>query len=149
MNLLKKYLVGLALFMAAAVCVGVFAGQARASEAAGFSAVSQARMTWTQAKAYCQQQGGKLPRIHGRDSWAGDHSEATKIEGFGAYGAPWPAGLPSEYYWTGTERSGDRGLMGTVSSDGLAWCVYDDDGKVVVTYDYQHEGEDARAACVP
>jgi hypothetical protein len=149
MNLLKKSLICLALFMAAAVCGGVLSGQARAASAAGFIAVSQNSMTWTQAKAYCRKQGGKLPRILGRDAWAGDHREAANIEVFGANSAPWPAGLPREYYWTGTERSGDRGFMGTVSSDGLSWCIYNDKGKVVATYDYQHEGEAARAACVP
>jgi hypothetical protein len=78
----------------------------------GFIALSEFRMNGRGAVAYCQQQGGRLPRINDSDSWDGlDDAvlDAVIVEAFGAVGTDWPAGLPRGYYWTGTEHSGDLG----------------------------------------
>lgn len=61
-----------------------------------FIALSESAMTWSDAVAYCQQQGGRLPLI----------TSGTQIEGFGERGAPWPSSLPLDAsYWTGTIRA--------------------------------------------
>jgi hypothetical protein len=79
----------------------------------GFIAVSEFEMTWSQAKAWCQQRGGRLPLIGGSGSlswdslgWDDDSRQGTPIDGFGTVGDPWPTGLPSVNYWTGTETAG-------------------------------------------
>ena len=100
------------------------AEQARKLKAAGFIALS-AIDDWAEAKAFCRQQGGRLPRINDSDSWAGhppdywgnyaggfaDGSDANvKIDGFGTFSSPWPSELP-DYgirYWTDTKSPGNR-----------------------------------------
>ena len=105
----------------------------------GFIAVSESNMTWADAKAWCQQHGGKLPLIGGSDSLTrADVDQGPPIDGFGVRGAPWPPGLPSDYYWTGAENDADPGR---------SWVVYDFDGKVGVASGPQSRGH--RVFCVP
>jgi len=75
------------------------------------NAVSESFMNWSEAKAFCQQQGRRLPRINNSDSWTwGDHNKVT-IDGIGTRGDPWPPGLPTnvDTFWTGTEFTGYPG----------------------------------------
>jgi len=92
-------------------------------------------MTWADAKAFCQRQGGRLPRMNNSNSWDG-RGEAT-IDGFGAQGAPWPSALPNTYYWTGTERTDDPAS---------SWLVNAHDGKVGINISDQFSGH--RVVCV-
>ncbi|MDR0777347.1 MAG: hypothetical protein LBE81_12025 [Azonexus sp.] len=71
---------------------------------AGFIAMSESKMSWVNAKAWCQQQGGRLPRINNSDSLKNVPDNAV-IDGFGALGSPWAGRLPSGLYWTGTVNS--------------------------------------------
>ena len=105
----------------------------------GFIAVSDTRMNWYDAKAFCEQQGGRLPRINGTDSWDGK-GEAT-IDGFGVMGAPWPSGLPNGIHWTGTE---------VTDGPGNSWHVGDRvarGGHVGGSYDCKSIPR--RVVCVP
>jgi len=69
----------------------------------GFIAMSESFMNWTDAVAWCEQQGGRLPRVNGSERFSSlSVPRGTLIDGFGAVGAPWPTGLPNFYYWTGT-----------------------------------------------
>jgi len=104
----------------------------------GFIALSEARMNWADAKAFCQQQGGKLPRINDRDSW--DGSDSAVIDAFGTLGAKWPAELPKAYYWAGTEYS-DR--------PNYSWGIRAvRDGVIGVISAYAH-GTNIHVICVP
>jgi len=106
----------------------------------GFIAVSDSTLNWSDAKAFCQQHGGKLPLINGSASLAwGSISSGAAIDGFGAKGAPWPSGLPGDNYWTGTEDAGDPGD---------SWIVHDHDGNVYVNSLHQ-SGDVGRVVCVP
>jgi len=105
---------------------------------AEFIAVSESRMTWADAKAWCEQQGGRLPLVGGSESFDDTPSPGTPLEGFGATGGPWPVGLPSDsWYWTGTERS---------IFPGNSWFVFAHDG--YVSYGASQSGT-FRVACVP
>jgi len=101
-----------------------------------FIALSESPMSWSDAKAFCRQQGGRLPRINDSDSW--DGRGGTTIDGFGAGGAPWSSGLPGDYYWTGTEFTGNPGN---------SWLVNDYGGNVGVRYGRQSDL--VRVVCVP
>jgi len=114
-----------------------------AAKSAGFIALSESSMNWSDAKAFCQQQGGRLPRINDSDLLArADRNKITHTDGFGALGAPWPPGLPSDWYWTGT---------GTELTDasGYSWIVGGrrGSGSVYVTEDRQSQV--SRVVCVP
>jgi len=111
----------------------------------GFIAISEGQMKWADAKAFCQQHGGKLPRINNSASWDGK-GEAT-IDGFGARGAPWPS-LPFDRYWTGT---------GTVNPDS-SWCVLHQNMKGLPNFNdpqfnfvvpCKSQSRGFRAVCVP
>ena len=104
---------------------------------AGIIALSASTMTWAEAKAFCQRKGGRLPLIGSSNSLS-DAPKGTPIDGFGAAGAPWPAGLPSDGYWTGTEFSG---------SPGVSWSVGSSGGRVSVCGN--HQGGTDRVVCVP
>jgi len=70
-------------------------------------APTQGAMKWNDAKAYCTSQGGRLPRVGGKDNFPGMyHPEGTPIDGFGAVGAKWPSGLNynNGAYWTDTKN---------------------------------------------
>jgi len=106
--------------------------------AAEFIALSDTEMTWGQAKAFCQQQGGRLPLI-GDSNSLHDVFKGTPIDGFGAVGAPWPAGLlPAGLYWTGTV---------TLNPE-ASWVVNGDYGDVGVNLSL-HQGSTGRVVCVP
>jgi hypothetical protein len=101
-----------------------------------FIAVSESPMSWSNAKAFCQQQGGRLPLINGSTSLGSVSSNAT-IDGFGAPGFPWPSGLPRAHYWTGTVNTFPHGPC----------FVYDRGGSVAV---YDHPQNVLRhVVCVP
>ena len=106
----------------------------------GFIAISDTRMNWADAKAWCQQKGGRLPLINGAASLSWDqiiNSGTAKIDGFGqintgpkyeAWTTPWPSGLPSSIYWTGTVYSDNADR---------SWRVHDADGVVVVSGNFR------------
>jgi len=71
---------------------------------AGIIAMAGSNMNWANASAYAAAQGGRLPLINGSPSLASVPAGAS-IDGFGSIGAAWPAGLPNDMYWTGTEHS--------------------------------------------
>lgn len=82
----------------------------------GFIALSDSSMNWPDAVAWCQQQGGKLPRINNRNSLPlGNvplkkieiYFDSSSIDGFGNSNRLWSeVGLPSPaVYWTGTATS--------------------------------------------
>ena len=118
---------------------------------AGFIAVSEGDMTLDKAKAYCQQQGGRLPLVNGAasQSWGQISKPKTAIvDGFGQittgvneldWTTPWPSGLPSDYYWTGTRHT-DR--------PGHSWLVSDVGGSVNVGGTRQDDPS-RRVICVP
>ena len=84
-------------------------------KAAGFIAVGDSRMTWSDAKAFCQQNGGRLPFTKGVQRYAA-------IDGFGSLGAPWPSCLPegNYYYWADTDNSiSSSGLLAVHSYGGM------------------------------
>ena len=88
---------------------------------AGFVALSESRMTWDEANAFCKQQKGKLPLINNAPTEKDNYNiERHSIDGFGKYGSPWPSGLDEGDYWTGT----DEGQANKV------WHVYAYGGKV-------------------
>ena len=72
-----------------------------------FIALAPGIMTWEDARAYCARLGGRLPLINGSETWTWDAGGASvSIDGFGADGGLWPAGVPADIYWTGTEVRG-------------------------------------------
>jgi len=73
-------------------------------------ALSDSRMFWQDAAAYCQERGGRLPRINKSDSW--DGSDTADIDAFGAVGDNWPADLPRAFYWTGTKYTANPDYVG-------------------------------------
>jgi len=106
---------------------------------AGFIALSESHMPYADAKAYCKQQGGRLPRINNSDSWDGK-GENISVDGFGKPGRAWAeAGLPADYYWTGTEHSVHLGQSWFVGPFGS--------GEIAVNN--FHNGSSARVVCVP
>jgi hypothetical protein len=136
------------------VLAGMLAVPAMASAAdklpKGFIAVSESRMNWADAKAWCEKQGGRLPLINGAASQSWDQIANPKtalIDGFGQvstgqnaadWTTPWPSGLPDADYWTGTEYA---------DGPGGSWVVDAGDGKVNVVFDPQ--SLDFRVVCVP
>ena len=102
-----------------------------------FIAISDSRMTWADAKAYCQQKGGRLPLIGGSSSLS-SVPKGAPLDGFGTEGGPIPTGLPGGTYWTGTEGgAGPR----------YSWFVFEGGGKVGVNSGHQSYG--LRVVCVP
>ncbi len=69
----------------------------------GFIVLSPMRnMNWSDAKSYCVNLGGTLPRVNHSDST----SVSSPIDGFGNPGSPWPDDLPADQsYWTGTHNA--------------------------------------------
>ena len=129
-----------------AVCVPAHIraeGERKAEEtlrSAGFIALSQSPMTWSEAKAFCQQQGGRLPRINNSDSGTWDWRSEVVIDGFGARSTPWQSSiLPRNGYWTGTADS---------SRSGSSWIV-SDSGAAVGILSYDQQRNPSHAACVP
>ena len=96
--------------------------------------LSDSPMNWSDAKAFCLQKGGRLPRINNSDSWDGK-GEFT-IDGFGTIGTPWPSDLPDAHYWTSTEYT---------ANPGLSWVL--GGGSIHVNLSLQ--SHDYRVICVP
>ena len=112
--------------------------EARLAENSLFLALSESGMTWANAQAYCQQQGGRLPLINNSSSWGRATLDNITIDGFGALGDPWPSELQSAHYWTGTYYS--------VPADDLV-VVVNRDGTVFIAVDRQRTLN--RVVCVP
>ena len=110
-----------------------------AAKSAGFIAISDTSMTWADAKTFCQQQGGKLPLIGGKEALGSEaYTQGVSIDGFGRSGASWPAGLPRGDYWTGTQGT---------DGPGFSWIVGVYGGVVSVTNCLQ--SNQRRVVCVP
>jgi len=139
------------------LCLVVQSGNALASESVakpslpyGFIALAPKAMTWGDAKAYCEHQGGRLPLINGSTSWgscvsllsfrssSGFYSSGS-VDGFGAIGRPWPSGLPSDTYWSGTVCPDIRGN---------SWVIDVNNNNVNVIIDAPYY-EEHRVICVP
>ena len=105
----------------------------------GFIALSESKMLWADTAAYCRQQGGKLPRIHNLEAWDGQNPprDTIPIDGFGAYGAPWPSGLPNAHFLTGTAHPAIPGYW---------WLIYNDVGNVGIL---AYQRRTYRFVCVP
>jgi len=109
------------------------------AKSAGFIAISDTSMTWADAKTFCQQQGGKLPLIGGKEALGSEaYTQGVSIDGFGRSGASWPAGLPRGDYWTGTQGT---------DGPGFSWIVGVYGGVVSVTNCLQ--SNQRRVVCVP
>ena len=104
----------------------------------GFIAIADSPMTLSEAKAFCRQKGGKLPRVNKSNSLSGD---AKQVEGFGAVGDPWPSGLSEDVYWTGT----------VADDPGLSWLVNNggDGIRADVFYDVDYTSLTTNVICVP
>jgi len=87
-----------------------------------FIVQSESRRNWSAAKAFCQQQGGRLPRINDSDSW--DGKGEFYVDGFGPKGPPWPSGLPGDFYWTGTEHTNRPGSSWFIGAYGHGGDVH-------------------------
>lgn len=99
------------------------------ARANGFIALSDSSMNWTDAIAWCQRQGGRLPRINNSESLpfgnvpivqVKRYFESSSIDGFGNSHRLWSeVGLPSPAnYWTGTVISSSH-----PSLDGQVYTV--------------------------
>jgi hypothetical protein len=106
----------------------------------GCIALSESKMTWAEAKAFCQQQGGKLPRINNLEAWDGSNPprDTILIDGFGAYGAPWPSGL-LHYACFLTETAHP-------AIPGYSWLICNNFGNVGVL---AYQRRTYRIVCVP
>ncbi|MCL2123860.1 MAG: C-type lectin domain-containing protein [Desulfovibrionaceae bacterium] len=106
----------------------------------GVIALSESKMTWAEGKAFCRQQGGRLPRINNLEAWDGANPprDTIPIEGFGAYGAPWPSGLPNYAYFV-TETAHP-------AIPGYSWLIYNNGGNVGVL---AYQRRTYRFICVP
>ena len=109
----------------------------------GFIALSDTKMAWDEAKAWCEQRGGRLPLIGGSESLGGRAPiietvpTGTPIDGFGARSDPWPPGLPIDYYWTGTADS---------DYPSYSWIITRDD---FVRVNNSPQSDTLRVVCVP
>ena len=115
-----------------------------------FIALSEQPMNWADAKAWCEQRGGRLPLFNGAASQTWDQivdPRTALIDGFGQintgqsgtdWTTPWPSGLPLGPYWTGTVYT-DR--------SGRSWFVIDVVGIVNVLTDVQ--SRQLLVVCVP
>ena len=126
--------------------------QAKADPSPRYIAVSDAEMTWHQARDWCAARGGRLPLINNAESLGRDVVFGTKgtvtIDGVGRvnvgpireeFTTSWDdTGLPGSYYWTGTVNA---------DSPGLSWHFINDDIYVYVYY--YGQGDVLRVVCVP
>jgi len=104
-------------------------------------AFSVADMTWADAKAFCQQQGGRLPLIGDSNSLTnGVPSSGTPIDGFGTVGGHWPVCLPGGPYWTGTE---------VIGSPGDSWVVVGQFTSGAIFVESDRQSNQNRVVCMP
>jgi len=111
-------------------------------KSAGFIALSESSMNMREAKIFCQQQGGRLPRINNSDKMAfetAQDNKITHIDGIGAPGEPWPSVLPTDNYWTGTE---------SLEYHGNWWVIVRDRGGNVNVL-INNQRQNLRVVCVP
>ena len=108
---------------------------------AGFIALSDIAITWDEAKAFCQQQGGRLPRINGSGSLrtVTMNKGATSIEGFGTIGFHWPARMPRVFFWSGTVAS---------ATPGRSWAISCTSSDGTINLSGSNQSAKYRAACV-
>ena len=106
----------------------------------GFIAMSEEQMNWADARVFCQEKGGKLPRFNNSDSspFVEVKDGERSVDGFGSHGVPWPSALPLGNYWTGTE---------VTNAPGNSWDVGIYENKVYITGDLQSSNR--RVVCVP
>ena len=146
LNDLARLLVfSLILYLSLPAISSAAAAKSRPKLPAGFVALSESNMTLADAKNFCQQHGGRLPRINNSDSWAGKgfpEGENPSIDGFGVEGARWPSGLPDGAFWSGTQLTSDPGFM---------WLINPGDGLVRadVFYDVDYRSLATGVVCVP
>ena len=119
----------------------------------GFIALSDSSMNWIDAIAWCQRQGGRLPRINNSDSLplgnvpivqVERYFDSSSIDGFGTSHRLWSeVGLPTPAsYWTGTVISSSH-----PSLDGQVYIVGGLGG--VSIHGPAHTSSFYRVACVP
>jgi hypothetical protein len=121
-----------------------------ANQPVEFIAVHDTPVTYEQAKAWCKERGGRLPRINDAASLTLVQITAPRtahIDGFGQiktgdrpvyWSTPWETRLPRYTYWTGTEDS---------ARPGTSWIVGNGNGNVFIGSD-RHSYQN-RVACVP
>ena len=120
--------ISLLLALIVTICCYALSGTAAEQQKlpAGFIALSESKMNWADAKAFCQQKGGRLPLIGGMEKWNYTNWKGISIDGFGKEGRPWSeVGLPGDFnfYWTGTEDTRASNSLNVVLESG---------GKVVI-----------------
>jgi hypothetical protein len=103
-----------------------------------FIALSESKMNWNRAKTYCQQHGGRLPFINGKNNIDTEPYKGTPVDGFGAIGSGWPAARPDGPYWTGTSAD---------IYDSYIAVIINSDGQVEVAGDNPRNAN--RVVCVP
>ena len=147
----KNRLIGFAAFL---VMVFIFsldypaAAFAAEEPPSGFVAVSDAKMTWAEAKTFCEQKGGKLPLIGGSEGFGKEAGydvrpgKDTPVDGFGAIGGSWPAGISKGGYWTGTANTHP-------DKKEYVWRVSATKSDNTGVGDYHRIVQPQRAACVP
>ena len=129
-------------FVLATAATGAFAGSKLPD---GFSAASFPKfLTFTEAKAFCESKGARLPKINRSANWDGKNSDSATVDGFGRFGNPWPKGLRGGDYWTETGTAGSRYPADHV------WVVRKLTGEMV-GHAAQETGrlKDFRVICVP
>ena len=96
-------------------CLTVTACNAEQKLPKGFIALSEQKLNWNDAKAFCEVKKGKLPLLNNlTDSGDGLGGRPAAIDGFGKEDGAWPEGLPQGQYWSGTDEP--RG-------NGVAWRI--------------------------
>jgi hypothetical protein len=112
----------------------------------GVIALSDDKLPLPDAEKFCWEQGGKLPFVNNTnflEGYSDENKEQVTIDGFANIGAPWPEGLPDEFFWTGTRGAKDN--------PDLVYLVSSGDGHVRadIFYDINYKELTAFAACVP
>ena len=138
-----KTLTGITFIIGMAIAVGTTAGISWAAEQLppGVIAIADKQMNYAAAEAFCQQNGGKLPRINNSDSWNGTQQNSASLDGFAKHPKPDGTGIAypvelqkGKFFWTGTKdaanpnfawyiqhRSNNSSDMGEVNFD--KWII--------------------------
>ena len=140
-------------FVRMVMAVLILAGSAaRAGEGnlpPGVIAISDAQMTWEQAKAFCEQHGGRMPLIGGLPELGtiDGMKKGYSVDGFGMVDDLWPDGLPFDRYWTGTGHSADPYSRWYATPDN--WSMISKGGPGgKVSLSFTAVGATSRAICV-